>query len=78
MTDIEELIRSNFTVDSEELTDMQVENFLWHCTAFPMASKEKVREQIDEMAEKTGEYHEAMSIAEKQIEEAIENLNEND
>jgi len=78
MNDIEQLIRSNFTVDGEELTDDQVDNFLWHCTAFPMASKEKVREQIEEMAQKTEEYHEAMSIAEKQIEEAMDDLSETD
>lgn len=78
MADVEGSIRSNFTVDGEELTEKQIDNFLWHCTAFPVASKEKVREQIDEMAEKTEEYHEAMSIAEKRIEEAMDNLEEKD
>ena len=56
-------------------TEEQREGLLWHCTAFPCVDVEYLEVQLKRVrADSGGDYETAMAQAEKQINEAMENL----
>lgn len=48
--------------------DKQMSDLLWNCTAFPFADGGQIRQQIKELAEKSGgDMNECMRIADEEV-----------
>lgn len=56
-------------------TEEPIDGLLWHCTAFPCIDVEDLEKQLKKVKEDSGgDYDIAMAQAEKEINEAMQNI----
>jgi len=57
------------------VTDEEADSILWNCTCFPFGSLERVREQLAELARRSGgDVGKAQALAFRDLEEALEKV----